>query len=222
MRVEIVVYDGFDELDAIGPYEVLRNAAMLGADLDVALVARDGAPTVTASHGLQLMTQGTLTEWPDVLVVPGGGWNDRAPQGARAEVERGELPAIIAHAHAAGTTVASICTGGMLVAAAGLTKGRPAITHRGAIAELRAMGAEVIEDVRVVDHGDLLMSGGVTAGMDLALWFVERGSAQGWRSGARKRWNTSGAERSGGCERVDAPRLRQKEEHGWTRCGGTS
>ncbi len=174
MRVEIVVFDGFDELDAIGPYEVLRNAALAGADLDVALVARDGAPTVTASHGLQLTTQGTLTEWPDVLVVPGGGWNDRASRGARAEAERGDLSAIIARAHAAGTTVASVCTGGMLVAAAGLTKGRPAITHRGAVAELRAMGAQVIADARVVDNGDLLMSGGVTAGIDLALWFVER------------------------------------------------
>ena len=174
MRVEIVVFDGFDEMDALAPYEVLKNAAALGADLDVALVTRDGISTVTASHGLQLIAQGTLSERPDVLLVPGGGWNDYAPKGARAEAERGNLPAAIARAHAAGTMIASVCTGGMLVATAGLTKGRPATTHRGAMAELRTMGADVVEDVRVVDNGDLLMSGGVTAGLDLALWLVER------------------------------------------------
>ena len=61
----------------------------------------------------------------------------------------------------------------MLAATAGLTRGRPATTHRGALADLRASGARVVE-ARVVDDGDLLMAGGVTSGIDLALWIVER------------------------------------------------
>jgi len=69
--------------------------------------------------------------------------------------------------------VATVCTGAMLATAAGLTRGRPAITHRSAVEELRAAGAQVVE-ARVVDDGDLVTAGGVTSGIDLALWLVER------------------------------------------------
>jgi len=75
--------------------------------------------------------------------------------------------------HAAGTIVAGVRTGAMLPAAAGLTKERPATTHHLAREELRALGAEVY-DARVVDDGDVLTSAGVTSGLDLALWLVER------------------------------------------------
>jgi len=153
---------------------VLRNAAAGGADLEVALVTLDGAAEVTGSHGLAVRPDGRLDpDRTDLLVVPGGGWNDRAPRGAWAEAERGELPAAIAAAHRAGAQVATVCTGAMLATAAGLTRGRPAITHHGAVEELRASGAQVVE-ARVVDDGDLVSAGGVTSGIDLALWLVER------------------------------------------------
>ena len=175
MRIAVVVFEGFDELDAIGPLEVLRNAATMGdADLQVDLVALDGAAEVTGSHGLRVRTDGPLDpDGADVVVVPGGGWNDRAPRGARAEAERGDLPAAIAAAHRGGAVVATVCTGAMLATAAGLTQGRPAVTHQGAIEDLRAAGAQVVE-ARVVDDGDLVTAGGVTSGIDMALWLVER------------------------------------------------
>ena len=174
MRISVVVFEGFDELDAIGPLEVLRNAAAGGADLEVALVTLDGAAEVTGSHGLSVRPDGRLQpDRTDLLVVPGGGWNDRGPRGAWAEAERGELPAAIAAAHRGGAQVASVCTGAMLATAAGLTRGRPAITHHGAVEDLRASGAQVVE-ARVVDDGDLVTAGGVTSGIDLALWLVER------------------------------------------------
>jgi transcriptional regulator GlxA family with amidase domain len=173
MRIEIVVYDGFDELDAIGPYEVLRNATLVVDDLEVELVGAGGGGVVTASHGLRVTVDGGLTGEADLVIVPGGGWNDRAPQGARAEADRGDLPARLAELHGAGARVASVCTGGMLLAAAGLTDGRPATTHNGALDDLRASGAEVV-DARVVDDGDVITSGGVTSGLDMALHLVER------------------------------------------------
>jgi transcriptional regulator GlxA family with amidase domain len=108
-----------------------------------------------------------------VVIVAGGGWNSRAPQGVRVEVASGIIPAALARLHAKGVVVATVCTGAMLAAAAGLTTGRPATTHHGAIADLRASGAEIIE-ARVVDDGDLISAGGVTSGLDLALWLVER------------------------------------------------
>jgi transcriptional regulator GlxA family with amidase domain len=175
MRIAVVVFEGFDELDAVGPLEVLRNAAAMGAtDLSVELVAVDGAAEVTGSHGLRVRTDGRLDpDRADLLVVPGGGWNDRGAHGAWAEAERGDLPAAIAAAARGGAVVATVCTGAMLAATAGLTRGRPAITHHGAIEDLRASGARVIE-ARVVDDGDLVTAGGVTSGIDLALWLVER------------------------------------------------
>lgn len=172
MRIDIVVFDGFDELDALAPYEVLRNAAALGADADVALCSPDGAATVTGSHGAEVAAQRVLGPC-DAVVVPGGGWNDRAPAGAWAQARTGALPRRLAELHAAGTVVAGVCTGGMLLCAAGLLEGRPATTHHGALAQLRAAGAEVVE-ARVVDDGDVVTCGGVTSGLDLALWLAER------------------------------------------------
>ena len=173
MRIAIVVYDGFDELDAIGPFEVLRNAATVIDDLDVRLVGERGGGTVTASHGMRLVVDEGLSGEADLVIVPGGGWNDRSAEGARAVVEREELPRRLAELHDGGTRMGSVCTGGMILAAAGITDGRPAITHHGAIEDLRASGAEVI-DARVVDDGDLVTSGGVTSGLDMALHLVER------------------------------------------------
>ncbi len=175
MKIQIVVFAGFDELDVIAPFEVLRDAMALGAALRVEMVTLDDAPAVVAAHGLPVRVEGRLQmdDRPDLLIVPGGGWNDRAASGAWAEARRGDLPAAIARVHAAGTTIAAVCTGGMLVTAAGLTVGRPATTHHSAIEEMRASGAEII-DTRVVDDGDLITAGGVTSGLDLALWLVER------------------------------------------------
>jgi transcriptional regulator GlxA family with amidase domain len=174
MRVAVVVYPGFEELDAVGPYDVLRTAAVAGGDVETLLVTRDHAGRVTGSNGLTVEPQGTLDDGPfDVVIVPGGGWNARAVAGAYAEAQRGELPAALRRLHETGATLASVCTGGMLVSAAGLSRGRPSTTHYLALDELRDAGAEVIE-ARVVDDGDLLSCGGVTAGIDLALWLVER------------------------------------------------
>jgi transcriptional regulator GlxA family with amidase domain len=174
MKIEILLYEGCDELDALGPYEVLAGVGAHSGRFDVQLVSAGSAGTVTAANGARIVAHGPLSATADLLIVPGGGWNDRRSEGARAQVDRGELPRAIAARHAAGATVASVCTGAMLLAAAGLLKGRPAITHHSAIEDLRATGAEVVDDARVVDDGDVLTAGGVTSGLDLALWLVER------------------------------------------------
>jgi len=174
MELAILLFDGVEELDFVGPFEVLATAADFEPDLSVSLRTLDDAERVTASHGLRVEPDGTLDEVdPDLVVVPGGGWNDRAGAGAWAEAERGDVPDALARLHDGGTTVAGVCTGGMLISRAGLTEGRPAITHAGAIEDLRESGAEVI-DARVVDDGDVVTAGGVTAGLDLALHLVER------------------------------------------------
>ncbi|MFC7137020.1 DJ-1/PfpI family protein [Halobaculum litoreum] len=175
MNVAVLLYEGFDELDAVGPFEVFRNAEAVGADFHTRLVALDGPGPVTASHGMRVESEGALPDpgGVDLLVVPGGGWNDRSSAGARAEYERGAVPDAVAAHHDAGATVASVCTGGMLLAKAGVFDGRPAVTHASALDDLRETAAEVREE-RVVDDGDVLSAGGVTSGIDLALHIVER------------------------------------------------
>jgi len=171
MRIDIVVFDGFDEMDAIAPYEVLRTAAGLGAPIEAELVGAHGAGTITASHGLRLTVDRGPSDSAQMLLVPGGGWF-HGP-GVRHEIERGELPRLLAAAREGGAIVGSVCTGAMLLAAAGLVEGRPATTHHAAHEDLRAAGAQLVE-ARFVDDGDLLTAGGVTSGLDLALHVVER------------------------------------------------
>ena len=176
-RIDILVFDGVDELDALAPYRVLRGATGAGADFAVRLVTLGPAETVTASAGLRFVADGVLGDpvLPDILVVPGGGWGTRSEIGAWGEAQRGEIPAALAQAarDAPAMTLATVCTGAMLAAYAGLTEGRRAITHRNALDDLRSKGTEVIP-ARVVDDGNLISAGGVTSGLDLALWLVER------------------------------------------------
>jgi transcriptional regulator GlxA family with amidase domain len=172
-RIAVVVYDGFDELDAIGPFEVFSNARRLGVSWEVSLVTREEQDVVTGTHGLQLVPSGRLRHDHDLIVVPGGAWDGREAVGAWGEAERGHLPRAIAEAHGRGSLVASVCSGAMLLAAVGLTAGRPAVTHDGAMDDLARSGAIIVQ-ARVVDDGDIVTSGGVTAGIDMALWLVER------------------------------------------------
>ena len=179
MDIGIVLYEGFDEIDAIGPFEVFENAIGAGADATVTLYTLDDHEMVTASHGLQVGVDGGLPapdapDRPDLLVVPGGGWAAKRPDAsAWAEAQKGDIPDAVAAYHDAGVTIAAVCTGGMLLATAGVTDGRRAVTHGSAIEELEATDAEVIYQ-RVVDDGDVLTAGGVTSGIDLALHIVER------------------------------------------------
>lgn len=175
LTLKIIIFNGFDELDAIAPFEVLKVAKMMGADLQVELVTIGNSTEIIAAHGLKICPdhQLNLTEKLNILMVLGGGWANQAEQGVRAEMEKGEIPKVISHFHQKGTTIAAICTGVMLLAKAGILKEYAAITHQTAIAALKESGAEIIT-ARVVDDGEIITSDGVTSGLDLSLWLLER------------------------------------------------
>lgn len=109
----------------------------------------------------------------DIVIVAGGGWNAHAKQGAWAEYQSGALMPLLVSAAATANVIAGVCTGTMLWAHAGVITGRRASTHHSALEELNELGVEVVPD-RVVDDGDLITCGGVTSGLDLALWLVAR------------------------------------------------
>jgi transcriptional regulator GlxA family with amidase domain len=171
MRIEMLVFDGVDEMDVMGPFEVWSHASRR-PEFELALVGLDGPAEVTGLHGLQFKAPEGLGQ-PDALFVPGGGWMNRADKGAWAEARRGVMTARIAALAPSLQWIGSVCTGSMLLAEAGLVKGRPATTNRGAWAELEAFGAD-LKTNRVVDDGTLITAGGVTSGIDLALYVVER------------------------------------------------
>jgi len=174
MLADIVVFDGLDELDALGPFEILRRAGQLSIDFSVRLVAHTGQDTVCAASGLTFATDGRFVPGEaDVVIVAGGGWNARSKQGAWAEYQKGELAPLLVEAARSATVIAGVCTGTMLWAHAGVLNGRRANTHHTAHAELADLGVVVVPD-RVVDDGDVITSGGVTSGLDLALWLVAR------------------------------------------------
>ena len=168
--IEIVLFEGFDELDAIGPFEVFENGARVGADLETRLVTLESTDSVRASHGLVVEPDGVLGD-PDTLVVPGGGWTSE-DGGVRQAVDDGTLAEAVAERYDTGATVASVCTGAMILAHGGLLEGRPAVTHHAALEDLEAFAD--VREARVVDDGDVLTAGGVTSGIDLALWYLER------------------------------------------------
>lgn len=174
MLADIVVFDGVVEMDALGPLEVLRRAQELDADFSVRLVCHTHQDSVRGAGGLTFATDDTFTPGDaDIVVVAGGGWSARSKEGAWAECQKGDLPLLLAAAAATAAVMASVCTGTMLWAHAGVITGRRANTHHSAHEELSELGVIVVPE-RVVDDGDLVTSGGVTSGIDLALWLVAR------------------------------------------------
>lgn len=193
MTIEILLFDGFDDLDAFGPFEVLNEAG-----LETRFVTLTPAERVTSSHGARVVPDGVLTD-PDLVLVPGGGWNDRG--GVYREAKRGDIPKALVERHARGRRIGSICTGAMLLAEAGILKDRPAITHHTALNDLEAAGADVRHGARVVDDGDVVTAAGVTSGIDLALHLVEQYRDKATRDAVAREieWDqrSSGASASG-------------------------
>ncbi|MGM1060685.1 DJ-1/PfpI family protein [Saccharothrix sp. Mg75] len=173
LRVQVLMFDGVEEQDWAAPAEVLGLAGGLsGGALTTTLVTTGRPGTVTCSFGARVeVATGWSPHEADVLVVPGGGrYTDPTGPGVRRLMaDRGFLRRLAA----VDALPVGICTGVMVLSAAGITRGRHATTHHRAKADLAAQGATVV-DARVVDDGDLITGGGVTSGLDVALWLVER------------------------------------------------
>jgi transcriptional regulator GlxA family with amidase domain len=177
VQIDIVVFDGFDDLDALGPLEVLRSAERVGGDFRVRLVTRTPQSHVITSYGLRLVPDASYAPGAQLMIVPGGGWAARDEVGVWGEVQRGDWLPLLQQAAADGTVMAGVCTGAMLLAHAGIIGNRRSNTHHTAWDDLTATGATLVKE-RVVDDGNLITSGGVTSGLDLALWVVERYAGQ--------------------------------------------
>ncbi len=164
MDVAIFIYDRFTALDAIGPYEVLSRVP--GAR--VRFVARERGPVRTDNGMLELVAERAIGEVDrcEIVLVPGG-------PGEVAERAGGPALDWLRAMHETSTWTTSVCTGSLILAAAGLLAGRRATSHWLALEQLRELGAEASAE-RVVFDGKLVTAAGVSAGIDMALALAAR------------------------------------------------
>ena len=161
----ILLFDDVEELDFAGPWEVLTVARRDG---DVVVTVAEKPDLIRCGQGLRVMPDHTFTDCPplDVIVVPGG-------QGPFVELENPVLMSWLAEVSAQADWVTSVCTGTLLLWGTGVAKGRTVTTHSMFVEGLRAMGdITVVDDQRWVVDGNLVTAGGVSAGIDMALWLV--------------------------------------------------
>jgi transcriptional regulator GlxA family with amidase domain len=184
VHAQIVLFDGFDPLDVVAPFEVLAaGSEVVGGDLEVVLVSAEGPrPVVSGTCGMVLNATAQLDPAkPGYILVPGAsGPIDGDPD----EIDTipvllarfGETEAVPMMRKAMANpdvTVATVCGGSLALAMAGLLEGRQAVTHHLGMDVLEATGVNVVH-ARVVDDGDLVTAGAVTSGLDLALHLLER------------------------------------------------
>ena len=195
MHVQIALFDGFDPLDVVAPFEVLHAGGLYAAGaVTVALASAEGARDVPSGTGsLSLRATELLeTSRADVILVPGasGRVDDSADDDDSADGDdtipkilgrtlETRLPDILREACAdPDLIVATVCGGSLVLAMAGLIEGRHAVTHHLGMDLLDATGVVAV-DARVVDDGDLVTAAGVTSGLDLALYLLEPESDDG-------------------------------------------
>jgi putative intracellular protease/amidase len=164
MDIAILIYDRLTALDAVGPYEVLSRLP----DCKTTFVAQSARAVRTDTRMLALSADAAIAEMPspDILLVPGG-------PGQAALMDDGPVHQWLRKAHETSTWTTSVCTGSLILAAAGLLQGKRATSNWQAYEELRQLGAEVVPE-RVVFDGKIVTAAGVTAGIDMALMLVQR------------------------------------------------
>jgi transcriptional regulator GlxA family with amidase domain len=164
VQIAYLLYDRFTALDITGPHEVLNSIP----GVESVFVAEQAGPVRNESGSLALVADRAIAEvpHPEIVVVPGG-------FGTRVLLDREPLLDWLRGVHETSTWTTSVCTGSLLLAAAGLLEGAPATTHWLARERLASLGARVVPE-RVVRHGKILTAAGVSAGIDMALELVAR------------------------------------------------
>jgi len=169
MRVGLILFDDVEEMDFAGPLEVFGIASSLTNKVEVTTLSKNGQP-IRCRYGLLVQPQHSFSNCPplDLLIVPGG-------RGAREHAMRDSETLRFIRTQSSKAHVASVCTGALVLAEAGLFDGHKATTHHEYIDALqRYPRIEVISGVRYVSEESVSSSGGISAGIDLALEIVRK------------------------------------------------
>ena len=162
MKIAALIFDKITVLDIVGPIEVLSWVP----NSEIVWVGKEKGPIRAAPTGLALTVEKTIDEVPaaDILIIPGG-------PGVRLLLKDEPMLAWVRKIHATAKWTTTVCTGSLLLGAAGLLKGLDATTHWNSAATLESFGAKYREQ-RVIPQGKIVTSAGVSSGIDMALWLV--------------------------------------------------
>jgi len=165
--VAILLFDGAEELDFAGPLEVFGITGRLKPNSIGAFTVGASDKEVQCVNGLTVRPQHSFQSCPnfDILVVPGG-------QGSRREMENADILRFVKRAASSCELVASVCTGALILASAGLLDGKHATTHWAALDELKRFPKVIGDHQRFIHEGKVVTSGGISAGIDMALYLV--------------------------------------------------
>jgi transcriptional regulator GlxA family with amidase domain len=166
--IGIWLWNGVEELDFAGPYEVLTSWARMSERTITVRTLAESTEPIECSHGLRVLPDAAWSELGalDLFLLPGG--RTKSLEEDETFLQR------MRELAGAGTLMTSVCTGAIVYAKAGLLDGRPATTHWGSLERLGELGAVVDADARFVDDGDIVTAAGVSAGIDMALHLVAR------------------------------------------------
>jgi transcriptional regulator GlxA family with amidase domain len=167
MNFGILVFDQVEELDFVGPWEMLTMWRQYANGPENCIIVGEKLEPVICAKGLSINPQASFTTCPplDYLLIPGG-------QGTRTEVDNPVLIDFVVNQAKNCKAVLSVCTGSFVLHAAGLLSGKKATTHWGSLERLRALGDVTVVEQRYVQDGNIWSSAGVSAGTDLMLAFI--------------------------------------------------
>lgn len=165
--IAILLFDGAEELDFVGPWEVLTAAIEGIAGERVITVAERSSPVI-CEKGMRVIADTDYANAPpiDILVIPGG-------SGARREIANPATVDWVRRTSAKCKWITSVCTGAFLLVGSGVAAGRRVTTHHDFIGDLRKMGgAKVVEGIRFLRDGNIVTAGGVMSGIEMSLWLT--------------------------------------------------
>lgn len=167
MNFGIIVFPDVEELDFVGPWEMLTMWSKLAGGPEHCLIVAEKREPVVCAKGLSINPHVSFADCPqlDCLLVPGG-------MGTRREVDNVVMIRFLADQAPGCTTLMSVCTGAFVLHAAGLLSGKTATTHWGSLDRLRALGDVKVVEQRFVQDGNVWTSAGVSAGTDLMLAYI--------------------------------------------------
>jgi transcriptional regulator GlxA family with amidase domain len=169
MNFGFLVFPDFEELDLVGPWEMIGYWSKIAGGPEQRLLIAERAEPVVGNKGLSVNPQTTFEACPalDYLLIPGG-------MGTRKEVDNEKLIGFVSDQAKGCRALLSVCTGSFILQKAGLLSGLRATTHWGSLDRLRALGDVTVVEERIVRDGRIWTSAGVSAGIDLALAFIAR------------------------------------------------